>query len=321
MLNRRILRIKAFKVLYSYAENPAMTLKEAQAQLEMSCKSTRSLYLFMLAIIPALTEEARTRIEAARAKFNPTEEEKHPNLKFVENSIAPLLAEDPDFQKIIAREKLSWEQFDALLHKLYDSIRTKQYYARYMADPSRSMAGDVRLFTRIFEEEFVDNPDLEDILEDLSIFWVDDLAYALTACCRTLDSLAAGERWALPPLYLSEMAGREGRDSDKRFVTELLRAAFCGYTDYFSRIAAAVPKWDKDRLFIIDIVLIICGLAEARAFPEIPVKVTINEYVDISKYYSTPKSRSFVNGLLDSIIHDMVEKGEVVKTGRGLVEA
>ena len=102
MLNRRILRIKAFKVLYSYAENPSMTLKEAQAQLEMSCRATRSLYLFMLAIIPALTEEARARVEAARAKFNPTEEEKHPNMKFVENSLAPLLAGDPDFQKIIS---------------------------------------------------------------------------------------------------------------------------------------------------------------------------------------------------------------------------
>ena len=319
MLNRRILRIKAFKVLYSYAENPSMTLKEAQAQLEMSCKATRSLYLFMLAIIPALTEEARARIEAARGKFNPTEEEKHPNLKFVENSLAPLLTEDPDFQKAVAREKLSWEQYDALMRKLYDSIVSKPYYAKYMFDPERSLASDVKLFTRIFEEEFVDNADLEDILEDLSIYWIDDLAYALTCCCRTLDGFAAGERWSLPPLYQSEMSGREGMDSDKRFVTELLRTAYCNYGAYFDKIAGAVPKWDKDRLFTVDIVLIICGLAEAKSFPEIPVKVTINEYVDISKYYSTPKSRSFVNGILDGIVQQMLADGEVVKSGRGLL--
>lgn len=319
MLNRRILRIKAFKVLYSYAENPSMTLKEAQAQLEMSCKATRSLYLFMLAIIPALTEEARARIEAARGKFNPTEEEKHPNLKFVENSLAPLLTEDPDFQKAVAREKLSWEQYDALMRKLYDSIVSKPYYAKYMSDPERSVASDVKLFTRIFEEEFVDNADLEDILEDLSIYWIDDLAYALTCCCRTLDGFAAGERWSLPPLYQSEMSGREGMDSDKRFVTELLRTAYCNYGTYFDKIAGAVPKWDKDRLFTVDIVLIICGLAEAKSFPEIPVKVTINEYVDISKYYSTPKSRSFVNGILDGIVQQMLADGEVVKSGRGLL--
>lgn len=319
MLNRRILRIKAFKVLYSYAENPSMTLKEARAQLELSCKATRSLYLFMLAIIPALTEEARSRIEAARHKFNPTEEEKHPNLKFVENSLAPILLEDPDFQKAVAREKLSWEQYDALLRKMFDSIRSKPYYEKYMSSPERSIAADARLFTRIYEEEFVDNADLEDILEDLSIYWNDDLAYALTWCCRTLDAFAAGERWSLPPLFLSEMAGHEDMDSDRAFVNDLLGAAYRGYDKYFEKVAAAVPKWDKDRLFIIDIVLIICGLAEARTFPEIPVKVTINEYVDISKYYSTPKSRSFVNGILDGIIREMLESGEIVKSGRGLL--
>ena len=319
MLNRRILRIKVFKVLYGYAENPSMTLKEAQAQLEISCRATRSLYLFMLAIIPAITEEARARIEAARAKFNPTEEEKHPNLKFAENALARLLSEDPDFQKAVSREKLSWEQYDVLLRRLYDSICSKPYFSRYMAGQERSLAEDVKLFIRIFEEEFVDNTDLEDILEDLSIYWIDDLAYALTCCCRTLDGLAAGDRWSLPPLYQSEMAGREDLDNDKRFVTELLRAAFRGYGDYFDKIAAAVPKWDKDRLFTVDIVLIVCGLAEARTFPEIPVKVTINEYVDISKYYSTPKSRSFVNGILDGIIQQMLADGEIVKSGRGLL--
>lgn len=319
MLNRRILRIKVFKVLYGYAENPSMTLKEAQAQLEISCRATRSLYLFMLAIIPAITEEARARIEAARSKFNPSEEEKHPNLKFAENALARLLSEDPDFQKAITREKLSWEQYDVLLRKLYDSICGKQYFSRYMSAPGRSLAEDVKLFIRIFEEEFVDNADLEDILEDLSIYWIDDLAYALTCCCRTLDGLAAGERWSLPPLYQSEMAGREGLDSDKVFVTELLRAAYRGYDGFFEKIAAAVPKWDKDRLFTVDIVLIVCGLAEAKAFPEIPVKVTINEYVDISKYYSTPKSRSFVNGILDGIIQQMLADGEIVKSGRGLL--
>lgn len=319
MLNRRILRIKAFKVLYSYAENPAMTLKEAQAQMEISCKSTRNLYLFMLSIIPALTKEAADRIEAARQKFNPTPEEKNPNMKFARNSLAPLLEEDPDFQKAVSKEKLSWEQYDALLRKLYDSIRSKDYYNTYMAAPGSSLAEDVKLFIRIFEEEFVDNADLEDILEDMSIYWNDDLAYSLTCCCRTLEGFAKGERWALPPLYQSEMPGNQGKDSDQVFAATLLKCAFNGYQSFFDKIAALVPKWDKERLFIIDIVLIICGIAEAKAFPEIPVKVTINEYVDISKYYSTPKSRSFVNGILDNVIQEMLASGEIVKTGRGLV--
>lgn len=319
MLNRRILRIKAFKVLYSYAENRTQTLRDVESQLEISCQSTRDLYLFMLAIIKPLTDEAKNRIEAARNKFNPSEEERNPNLKFVENAIAPALAEDPDFKKLISKTKLSWEQYDMLLRKLYDSIRTKKYYADYMASPERSIQEDAKLFIRIFEEEFVDNADLEDILEDLSIYWIDDLAYALTCCCKTIEGIAKGERWTLPPLYLSEMSKTPGMDSDKAFVTKLIRAAYLGYDKYYEKISQAVPKWDKDRLFIIDIVLIICGLAEAQTFPEIPVKVTINEFVDISKFYSTPKSRSFVNGLLDNIIQQMIAEGEITKSGKGLL--
>ena len=164
MLNRRILRIKAFKVLFSYAENPTMTLPEAEALLEASCEATRSLYLFMLDIIPYLTAEARTRIENARKKFNPTEEERNPNLKFVRNSLSPLLEQDPDFQKIISRRKLSWEPYDAFVRSVYDSILTKEYFKEYMASAETSVEEDTRLFTRIFEEEFVDNEELDKIL-------------------------------------------------------------------------------------------------------------------------------------------------------------
>ena len=319
MLNRRILRIKAFKVLYSYAENPSMSLKEAESQLEMSCKATRDLYLFMLAIIPPLTAEAAERIRIAREKFNPTEEEKNPNTKFAENALAKYFDNDPDFQKIITKQKLSWDQYDVLIRKTYDSIRTKDWFARYMASPERSLKEDCKLFEHIFEEEFVDSADLEEILEDLSLYWTDDLAYALSYCCSTLEDLAKGGSWSLIPLYKSEMSGKPGIDSDKAFVTKLLRTAFTGFPRYSAMIAEAVPKWDKDRLFTVDMMLIICGLAEAQAFPEIPVKVTINEYVEITKYYSTPKSRSFVNGLLDKLIQEMVENGSIVKTGRGLL--
>lgn len=316
MLNRRILRIKAFKVLYSYAENPSMTLPEAEAMLEASCEATRSLYLFMLDIIPYLTAEARTRIENAKNKFNPTEEERNPNLKFVQNSVAPLLEQDPDFQKIISRRKLSWEPYDALVRSVYDSICSKDYFKEYMASSERSVEEDTKLFVRIFEEEFVDNDELDKILEDLSILWCDDLAYSLTACCDTLKSLARGYRWSLPPLYRSEML--QGRDkdveSDKAFVYKLLRTAFACYGKYAPLVADSTSQWEKDRLFTTDTVLIVMGLSEAKAFPAMPVRVTINEYVEISKYYSTPKSRSFVNGLLDRLIKKQIEEGDIVKT-------
>lgn len=304
MLNRRILRIKVFKVLYSYAENPSMSLKEAEAELEISCQAVRDLYLYMLSLIAPLTAEASARIEAARGKFNPTEEERHPNLKFVQNRIAPILEADPDFKKLIAKKKFSWDQNDVFLRKLYESIREKDWFRAYLDSGESSLKEDAALFVRIFEEELVDSPELETILEEMSMYWIDDLAYALTWCCRTLESLGEGERWNLPPLYQSEIMAKTGAvvDSDKEFASRLLRGAFAGYDRYYQMIADAVPKWDKDRLFVIDAVLVITGLAEVEHFPEIPNKISVNEYVEISKFYSTPKSRSFVNGLLDNLI-------------------
>lgn len=314
MLNRRILRIKAFKVLYSYAENQSMTLAEAESLLEASCEATRSLYLFMLDIIPYLTAEARTRIENAQKKFNPTEEERNPNLKFTRNLISPLLEQDPDFQKIISRRKLSWEPYDALVRSVYDSICTKDYFKEYMASPESSLAEDAALLIRIFEEEFVDNDELAKILEDMSILWCDDLAYSLTTCCDTLKSLAKGYRWSLPPLYRSEMDLSKNAESDKAFIYKLLRTSFACFGKYAPLVAGNTTQWEKDRLFTVDTVLIVMGLSEAKAFPSMPLRVTINEYVEISKFYSTPKSRSFVNGLLDRLIKKQIEDGDIVKT-------
>ena len=299
MLNRRILRIKAFKALYSYAENPALTLKEVLAQLEISCQSTRDLYLYMLSLASAVTGEARSRIEAAGNKFNPTEEEKHPNLKFVNNGIATILENEPELRRLLSRKKLSWDQNDVFLRNLYETIRGREYYKSYMNKPGASLREDAKLFVKIFEEELVDNEMLETILEDMSIYWNDDLAYSLTHCCRTLESLAAGHPWSLPDLY---------SDDDHEFVSGLVTAGYDGFQRYYDMVAGSVPMWDKDRLFVIDVVLIVCGLAEAEHFDDIPTRVTENEYVEISKYYSTPKSRSFVNGLLDKLIKNNLSK-------------
>ena len=314
MLNRRILRIKAFKVLYSSVLSGNMTLAHAESQLDMSCEATRDLYLYMLGIVSPLTAVARERIEAAKSKFNPTEEELNPNMKFAENALATLLDEDPDFNKIFAKKKYSWQQYDLFLKKVMSSVLTKQYYADYMASPERSLAEDCKLFIRIFEEEFVDSEDLEKILEDKSLYWNDDLAYSLTWCCKTLKSLAKGERWQLPPLYQSDLMTGAGVESDKLFARKLLQASFAGFERYSAMVAESVVGWEKERLFSTDVVLIVMGLAETVTFPTIPVKVSINEYVELSKFYGTPKSRSFVNGLLDKIIKTLTEEGKIPNT-------
>lgn len=319
MLNRRILRIKAFKVLYSNAIAENMSLAQAQSQLDVACEATRDLYIYMLGIVSPLTKIARERIESAKTKFNPTEEELNPNVKFAENALAKLLDADVDFQKILSKKKLSWDQYDIFLKKVMNSIASKEYFAEYMASETSSLKEDCRLFTRIFEEEFVDSEDLERILEDKSIYWNDDLAYALTWCCKTLKSFEKGESWKLLPLYQSELISGPEVESDKAFVRKLLQSAFAGYDRYFSMISESVAGWEKERLFSTDVALIVMGLAEASSFPTIPVKVTINEYVEISKFYGTQKSRSFVNGLLDRLIQSMVNDGKIVKEGKGLM--
>lgn len=319
MLNRRILRIKAFKILYGSILSGNMSLSQAEAQLDLSCEATRDLYIYMLGIVSPLTKIAQERIEAVKGKFNPTEEERNPNMKFAENALAKLLDADVDFQKVYKKKKFDWTQYDLFLKKVMTSISSKDYFAEYMDSKERSLEEDCRLFIRVFEEEFVDSEELEKILEDKSIYWNDDLAYSLTWCCKTLQTFAKGGRWSLLPLYQSELLKGEGVESDKYFVRKLLQSSFAGYERYSAMVAESVAGWEKERLFSTDVILIVMGLAEASAFPTIPVKVTMNEYVEISKFYGTPKSRSFVNGLLDRLVQQLVQEGQINKEGKGLL--
>jgi len=308
MLNRRILRTKAFKTIYSYAENPEMSLKEAEASLELSCEATRDLYLFMLSVIVPLTDEAYSRMEAARSKFNPTEAELHPNTKFVDNRITPLLREDPDFRKILKRKKLSWESYDVLLRQLYETIKGRKYFTDYLESPEHSLEEDASLWAKIFAREFEDNDSLSDILEDMSIYWNDDLGYVLNLCRRTVLDFADGVRWSLPPLYRSDMEEFKNLESDKKFVTNLVRTAYVGFKTFCDEVSSLTPQWTLDRLCTTDLVLIVCGMAEAKSEPSTSSKIIINEYVEISKYYSTPDSSGFVNGLLDKLINKNSEQ-------------
>lgn len=306
MLNRRILRVKAFKVLYAYAENPDLSLKEALQSLDASCEATRDLYLYMMAVIPALTAEAARRIEAARGKFNPTEEDLHPRMKFVQNGVSALLEQDPDFARLLEKKKISWANNDALVNSLYETLKTREYFQEYLKADEQSLQEDVRLWQRILQEEFEDNEALAAILEDSSIFWADELPYVLGTCIRSLEEMGRTGRWNYPPLYQSDILSAQGKavDSDRDFVHKLVTASYGRYAEYSNLVAGSVSKWDQDRLYTTDTVLIVMGLTEAETFPEIPVKVSINEYVEISKYYSTPKSRGFVNGLLDRLIKE-----------------
>lgn len=318
MLNRRILRIKAFKVLYANILAGNSSLAQAETQLDQSCEATRDLYLYMLSVVPALTQIAKDRLEAAKTKLRPTEEDLNPNTKFADNALAKLIAEDVDLNKLLAKKKYSWGQYDLILKKVMTSVASKEYFQKYMESDKVSLAEDCKLFTKIFEEEFVDLEELEMMLEEKSLYWNDDLAYALTWCCRSFKDFAAGKSWSMLPLYQSDMLEGPDVESDNRFVHKLLQSSYAAYEKYAAMVAESVTGWERERLFSTDVVLIAMGLAEAVTFSEIPVKVTLNEYVEIAKFYGTPKSRAFVNGLLDRLIQKLAEEGAIVKKGKGL---
>ncbi len=314
MLNRRILRIKAFKVAYSAALSGNFSTRDAEIELRMSCEATRDLFVFMSGIVVPLTRTAKERIDSLRSKFNPTEEERNPNMKFCDNRLAQLLADDEDLNKALKQRKYSWEQYDIFLKKVLDSVYSKQYFKDYMTSGKSSLAEDCGLFVHIFEDEFIDVPELEHILEDMSLYWNDDLAYALTWCCRTFEDIAKGGRWTLPYLYQSQMKGGvSGVEDDQVFVKRLLNLTLVNYDKYSQMVYDFAKGWDADRLFLSDVVLVVMGIAEILNFPNIPVKVSMNEYVEISKYYGTPKSRAFVNGILDRIVKKLTEDGQITK--------
>lgn len=313
MLNRRLIRIKVFKVLYSSICSASGPYSEAKENLSLSCEKTLHLYYFMLNLAIALKRAAKEKIENGLKKFNPSPEEKNPNMKFAENQFSTFLENDPEFLKYCENHALCWtDDLYLFVKKVYASISEKEYFKDYMASESRSMREDCKLFSDIYAEEFEDNEDLASFLEDISLFWMDDLGYVLNVILRNIGFLAS--KGFLPKMDVFM------KEDDKEYAFRLLEAAYLNYEKYMGIVYDNVSNWDLERIVSTDLALIVQGVAEAVAFPGIPVKVTINEYVEISKYYSTANSNVFVNGLLDRIMQKMLSSGEIVKSGRGLVE-
>ena len=312
MLSRRLIRIKAFKTLFAFVGSESDNVNAAQKTLLESCDKVKDLYYFMLNITASLVNVAEEKIAVGLRKFHPTEAEANPNYKFARNRFAALLADDPEFGRICQKRGLLWGEYEPFVRHVYNSMVTKEYYQNYMNSGEDSFEEDCQLISCIFQDEFEDNEELESILEDLSLLWIDDLAYALNAVIAGIDETRRKHRILHPNTFLKE--------DDKEFALRLLTESILRYDEYFKLMESHLDNWKSDRLVLTDAALIVMGVTEAVVFPTIPVKVTINEYVEISKYYSTPNSRIFVNGILDRIIQEKIASGEVVKQGRGLFE-
>ncbi|MBR0223438.1 MAG: transcription antitermination protein NusB [Bacteroidales bacterium] len=312
MLSRRLIRIKVFKTLFAFIGSESDNVNAAQKTLVESCDKVKDLYYFMLNISGPLIRVAEEKIAAGMRKFHPTEAEANPNYKFVRNRFAALLSDDPEFGRYCQKRGMSWGEYEPFVRHVYNSMITKDYFLNYMNSGEDSFEEDCQLFSCIFQDEFEDNEELDSILEDLSLLWIDDLAFALNAVIAGIDETRRRKRIFHPNTFLKE--------DDKEFALRLLAESIVRYETYFKLVESHLDNWKSDRLVSTDATLIVMGITEAVVFPTIPVKVTINEYVEIAKYYSTPNSRVFVNGILDRVIQEKIREGEIVKQGRGLFE-
>lgn len=311
MISRRLIRIKVFKVLFSRINSGSDSFLGAEKELLFSCDKTLDLYYFVLSLPIALKKIAETKIEAGFKKFQPTPEETDPNRRFIDNQFIAKLESNEALIKFCESNGLYWQEHEAFVKKLLTTLTKRDYYQEYMASSTVGFEEDLKLIITFFEEELEENEDLYTILEDSNLYWIDDLAYVINIILKKLSVQKINSRIVHPQVFI--------KDEDKEYALRLLTQAMINYDEYIELMSKYVLNWDPGRLAATDTSLIVLGITEAISFPNIPLKVTINEYVELAKYYSTPNSKVFVNGILDKILLGLQRDGKIEKSGRGLV--
>lgn len=311
MISRRLIRIKVFKVLFSRINSGSDSVTGAEKELLLSCSKTQELYYLLLLLPGAIKALAERKIEAGLGKFHPTPEEANPNRKFVENRALALLEDDSRIRDFCSKRGLGWSDHAAVVKKIFNSFVKSEYYKEYMSSPERSLEQDVKLLLSFYEQELEDCDELNGFLEDSNLYWSDDLAFVVNIILKKISQLKDEPVMEHPGVFL--------KDDDRDYALRLLNVSLIRYSEFTALLSGYVLNWETDRLASTDIALIVMGIAEAVTFHDIPLKVTINEYVELSKFYSTPNSKVFVNGMLDKILLALKEQGKVEKRGRGLV--
>jgi len=320
MLTRRQFRIKVLQAVYAFHQGEAERIDVAERQLLKSIERIHELYIYQLSLLVDLMEFFKTRLEESKSKHLPTKEDLNPNTRFIDNLFMSQLASNIHFIKFRKQFKVSWKDETELVRKLYQSIRESVSYQNYMAKPECGYKDDKDVILHIFNDIIAESAVLQSLYEEKSIYWIDDLELANFMVNKTIkgyraawDSLAE-----LPYVYKSD--DDKDPDSDKEFVIRLFRKTIVNNTELEHMVDQKAHNWDVERIAIIDVLLLKMALAELMEFSNIPVKVTLNEYIELAKVYSTPRSNVFVNGILDKLIVELKESGRIVKTGRGLME-
>ena len=312
MLSRRLLRIKAVKALYAHFKSESESISASEKNLTQAIDKTYDLYHQMLWLVVDVARYAEKRQEIARNKKLPTYEDLNPNTKFVDNAVIAQIANSDRLVAYLERKALGWTQYPELIKNLYDSMSASEYYIEYMASEEHTYNQDRKFVEDFYLNTVEDNEALEAAVEEQSILWADDVDFALVMVNRTIGMCRKSQN-DLPLLPQFK------NDDDQAFVKELFRKAILNYDEYLSYIEKFTQNWEVERIAYMDNIIMVVAISELVNFPSIPVKVTLDEYIDIAKFYSTRNSSVFVNGVLDKAIAVLKEEGKISKSGRGLL--
>ena len=306
MINRELIRIKVVQLTYAYYQNGSKNIDSAEKELMFSLSKAYDLYNYLLALIIGITQESRRHLEVAqsRAQRDGTE---MPSQKFAYNRFAMQLEENRMLNEFMEAQKKNWSDEPEFLKKIYTQIADSQIYKDYMAADEDSYDADREVWRKIYRTLIENNSDLDALLEEQSLYWNDDKEIVDTFVVKTIMRFNESNKATqeLLPEYDSE--------EDKDYARKLFRATLINADEYQRYMSEASRNWDFSRLAYMDIVIMQIAIAEMLTFPSIPINVTINEYVEISKLYSTPRSAGYINGMLDAIARHLVATGKLLK--------
>jgi len=308
------------QALYAYNQIGSNDPAQGEKQLLKHFEKVYDLFIYQLSLLVEIRAFAEERMEEAKKKYYPSPEELNPIEKFIRNPLLIQLAENKDLEEKIDALHINWKSEKELVLKLYNQIRETEIYKEYLANDTTSYKEDKRVIETLFEEVLIPSEALHFYFEDINLNWTDDYFLVAQLVLMTISSykVSWSENRAMPTLFKDELDEDGGQDLI--FARELFKKTITHSDEFLEVIKPKIVNWEIDRVALMDILILKMALVELTDMPSIPVKVTMNEFIEISKYFSTPKSKIFINGILDSLIIELKTSGKIKKAGRGLVE-
>ncbi len=312
MVNRRHIRIKVMQSVYALFQSKSDNLTKEEKFLNFSIQKTFDLYVLQLLLLVAVKEMYNEHLQIRKKKYLATEEDKYPNLKFVNNQIIKAIEESPAVIKYRNERKLdNWKDDKEFVRVVLDKLMESNLLKEYLSTKNNDFKGDKEFIIKFFKDIVAPDDKLYDYYESMNLSWIDDLPFVNTMIIKSIKNLKPGNPVSLDLLQVN--------DEDREYMLDLFRKSVLHHADYDQEIDGKTPNWDNDRIAEVDMILIKMALTEFLYFPSIPTKVTINEYIEIAKDYSTQKSGYFINGVLDKLLKEYQEAKRLNKSGRGLL--